>query len=105
MRHYCDQWVQEWCDHNGWTELFIERRDHYWAFPPNAVMPEPIPPTVLRVIKTERGLSAEEKTWIGLAIALTVIGLILGCLMMSPMPLVLAFAFDAVTAAQLEVEY
>lgn len=105
MRHYSDQWVQDWCDNNGWTELFIERRNHYWAFPPNAVMPEPIPPTVLRLIKTERGLCSEEKMWIAIATALTVMGLIAGFLMMCPMPLVLAFAFDAVTAAQLEVEY
>jgi hypothetical protein len=105
MRHYSDRWVQDWCDNNGWTELFIERRDHYWAFPPNAVMPEPIPSTVLRSIKSEKGLCSEEKTWIGIATALTVIGAIAGCWIMSPMPLVLAFAFDAITAAQLEVEY
>lgn len=105
IRHYCDEWIQEWCDSNGWTELLVERVNHYWAFPPGAVIPEPIPPKVLRLIKREKGLSPEEKGWLGIAVAFTLISLLLGYFLASPMPIVLAFALDAVTAAQLEVEY
>jgi hypothetical protein len=90
MRHFHDQWIQEWCEENGWTDLFIERYSNYWAFPPNAVMPEPIP---------------DEKWWLGAAIVCTLTALVLGLMLACPMPIVLAFAFDAVTAAQLEVEY
>ncbi|MCE2665152.1 MAG: hypothetical protein LW716_21805 [Microcystis sp. 53602_E8] len=90
MKHFHEPWIQEWCQENGWTELFLERYSNYWAFPPNAVMPEPIPTKVLQNIKRQKGLSPAEKLWLGLA---------------CPMPIVLAFAFDAVTAARLEVEY
>ena len=53
MKHYCEEWVKDWCFENGWTDLYVERC-HYWAFPPGAVMPEPIPPRVLRLIKAEK---------------------------------------------------
>jgi hypothetical protein len=105
MRHFHDQWIQEWCEDNGWTDLFIERYSNYWAFPPNAVMPEPIPMKVLQTIKRQKGLCPDEKWWLGAAIVCTLMALVLGLLLACPMPIVLAFAFDAVTAAQLEVEY
>ncbi len=105
MKHFHDQWIHEWCEENGWTDLFIERYSNYWAFPPNAVMPEPIPTKVLKKIKQQRGLCPDEKWWLGAAIACTLTGMVLGFVLACPMPLVLAFAFDAVTAAQLEVEY
>ena len=57
MKHYSDQWVEEWCQENGWTELFLERQDHYWAFPPGAVIPEPIPHQTLKIIKSKKGWS------------------------------------------------
>ena len=60
MNHYAAQWIEDWCSENGWTDLFRERTD-YWAFPPNAVMPVPIPTQVLRSIKANRGLCFEEK--------------------------------------------
>ncbi len=105
MRHFCDQWIQEWCDENGWTDLFIERYNNYWAFPPGAVMPEPIPNKVLRLIKLEKGLCEEEKAWLGVALGFTALAVTLTCFWATPMPIVVAFAFDAFTAAQLEVEY
>ena len=104
MNHFQDTWVQEWCDNNGWTDLFRERYNNYWAFPPNAVMPEPIPHKVLRIIKTEKGLSPSEQLWVSVATAISAIAILLSCLLVNPMPLVLAFAFDAITVAQLEVE-
>lgn len=104
MRHFCDDWIREWCEDNGWTDLIIERYNNYWAFPPGAVMPEPIPSDVLRLIKATKGFCVEEKTWLLGAITVSVMAVILSYLLKSPMPIVLAFAFDAITAAKLEVE-
>ncbi|ACK67669.1 conserved hypothetical protein [Rippkaea orientalis PCC 8801] len=104
MKHFCDDWIREWCDDNGWTDLFIERYNNYWAFPPGAVMPEPIPVDALRVIKITKGLCQEEKTWLMGALVLSIVAIVSSYVFKSPMPIVFAFAFDAVTAAQLEVE-
>ena len=104
MKHYCDAWINEWCEENGWTDLFIERYNNYWAFPPGAVIPEPIPPKTLRLIKSEKGLCYEERLWLIAAAIVTLTAVILTYFLKSPMPLVFAFAFDAITAAQLEVE-
>jgi hypothetical protein len=103
MKHYCDEWINEWCQQNGWTDL-VSARYNYWAFPPGAVMPEPIPPQALRFIKQEKGLTTQEKLWSISAVIVTIIAATLSYFLNSPMPLVLAFAFGAVTVAQLEVE-
>jgi hypothetical protein len=104
MRHFHDEWIQEWCDNNGWTDLFQERYNHYWAFPPNAVMPEPIPQKVLRLIKSEKGFSSNEQFWL-LAVALiSTIALISSYYLTCPMPAMMAFAFDAITLARMECE-
>ncbi len=104
MKHYADEWIQEWCQENGWTDLFIERYNNYWAFPPGAVMPEPIPPHTLRLIKASKGFSQEERIWSTTAIIVAIVATILSYLTQCPLPLVFAFAFGAVTVAQLEVE-
>ena len=104
MNHFHDAWIQEWCESNGWTDLFKERYNHYWAFPPNAVMPEPIPQKVLRVIKSEKGFSSDERLLLTFAGLITVTAVVLCYFLLNPMPVVLAFAFDAITVAQLEVE-
>ncbi|WP_013322421.1 hypothetical protein [Gloeothece verrucosa] len=104
MKHYCDQWIEEWCQNNGWTDLVVGGYNQYWAFPPHAVMPEPIPSKVLRLIKAEKGLCIEEKAWLSLLSVVSVGAIILSFLLKSPMPLVLAFAFDAIAVAKLEVE-
>ncbi len=103
MKHYCEEWINEWCQNNGWTDLYVERY-HYWAFPPWAVMPEPIPPKVLRAIKAEKGLSGQEKMGSIAAVVVTLSAAILSYCLKSPMPLVFAFAFSAFTVALLEVE-
>ena len=103
MKHFCDEWIQEWCMDNGWTDLFIERYN-YWAFPPGAVMPEPIPVKILRLIKSEKGLCKEEKIWAVAAWTVTVVAIVISYLLNCPMPLVFAFAFDAITVAQMEME-
>jgi hypothetical protein len=104
IKHYCDRWIEEWCQDNGWTDLYIERCNNYWAFPPGAVMPEPIPPAALRLIKTKKGLSVEERLWSLIAVVGTVVAAIVTFWLKCPMPLVFAFALNAVTVAQLETE-
>lgn len=104
MKHFHDVWIQEWCDSNGWSDLFRERYNHYWAFPPNAVMPEPIPQKTLKIIKAEKGLTKDERVWLSAAGIASFTAILLSYFLVNPMPIVLAFAFDAVTVAQLEVE-
>lgn len=104
MTHYSLDWIQAWCEENGWTELFVERRNHYWAFPPGCVMPEPIPHHVLHLIKAENGLTFEEKIWSASAVIGTILAIISTFVFKCPMPLVFAFAFNAVTVAQFETE-
>ena len=67
-------------------------------------MPEPIPSGTLTLIKSQKGMSKEEKTWVMTSIVFTLIAIVLSCSMVSPMPIVFAFAFDAITVAQLEVD-
>ncbi|MDZ7957197.1 MAG: hypothetical protein RMY34_04730 [Aulosira sp. DedQUE10] len=104
MNHYAIEWIETWCLENGWTDLFVERRNNFWAFPPGCVMPEPIPGHVLRLIKAEKGQTFEERLWSMSAIIGTVAAVLSTVFLKCPMPLVLAFAFNAVTVAQLEVE-
>jgi hypothetical protein len=104
MKHFQDEWIQEWCNNNGWTDLFQERYNHYWAFPPGAVMPEPIPQPILRGIKLEKGFSNDEKVWSIAIGVVSAIALIVSYLWFTPMPIVLAFGFDAVTFARMECE-
>jgi hypothetical protein len=104
MNHYCYNWVEEWCQENGWTELFMPKRDDYWAFPPNAVMPLPIPAPVLRQIKADRGLSRDEQFWGAVAGAVAVLSAGLSYMAHSPMPFVAAFAFCALVVANMEVD-
>ncbi len=104
MNHYCHTWIENWCQENGWTDLFIREKREYWAFPPHAVMPLPIPNQALRLIKAKQGFSPDEKKWCWTASAATVMAAVSSFLLQSPMPLVAAFAFCAMVVAQLEVE-
>ncbi|UBF25146.1 hypothetical protein K9N68_26475 [Kovacikia minuta CCNUW1] len=101
MNHYSAQWIEEWCQDNGWTDWFMEC-SRYWAFPPNGVMPVPIPTQVLRTIKAEKGLCFEEKIWCLMAVLIALLASISTYFLASPMPLVVAFAFCAVTVARME---
>ena len=82
----------------------MERLNYYWAFPPGAVMPEPIPGKILRAIKMEKGFCEEEKAWLTAAATISVVAIGSAFLLRNPMPIVLAFSFDAVTAGRLEME-
>ncbi len=104
MKHFSDEWIQEWCGEHGWTDVSVVGYGDYWAFPPGAVMPEPIPATVLRAIKAERGFCCQERWWMAAALGVSVAAAIASYLLRSPMPLVLAFCGDALIAASLEVD-
>lgn len=104
MRHYCYNWIENWCKENGWTDLFVVNRDEYWAFPPFAVMPMPIPNKTLRSLKQQYGFSPEERRWCLIAVSVTVLASLASYFLDCPMPLVGAFALGAVTVAQLEIE-
>ncbi|MEM1369527.1 MAG: hypothetical protein AAGG02_16265 [Cyanobacteria bacterium P01_H01_bin.15] len=104
MKHFADDWVKEWCDLNGWTDLIIEPNNMYWAFPPGAFMPEPVPSKVLRSIKATKGLSRAERWWSWSAVFVALAGLGSCFWTHSPMPLVVAFCFCAIAVAKLEVE-
>ncbi len=105
MQHFKREWIEEWCTAHGWTELYVEQPGNYWAFPPDAVMPQPIPVSVLRAIKASKGLSPRERQVSLLAVAIAVGALILTVLWRSPMPLAIAFAISALIVASLEPEY
>ncbi|MGD1874627.1 MAG: hypothetical protein ACFB02_16430 [Mastigocoleus sp.] len=104
MKHYNYQWIEEWCQDNGWTDLFMERSNNYWAFPPGGVIPEPIPGKVLNAIKAEKGLTPQERIWSLSAVIATMLAAGVTYWLRCPIPMVAAFAFNAVTVAQLEVE-
>ena len=104
MQHFKEEWIQEWCDRNGWTDVFMERYNHYWAFPPNCVMPEPIPQKVMRLIKSEKGFTSDEQKWLISAAMVSALAICASLLFVTPMPIMFAFAFDAVTFARMECE-
>ncbi len=104
MVKWCSyRWVQDWCNENGWTDLFIERYN-YWAFPPGSVMPVPVPSNVLRRLRSQYGLTSAERFWSVAAIVSAIAAMASTYYWGSPMPLVTAFAFCAIAAAQLEIE-
>ncbi|MGG6293088.1 hypothetical protein ACQ4M4_01590 [Leptolyngbya sp. AN02str] len=94
MNKFCFEWIQEWCEENGWTDPFQESKQ-YWAFPPFAVMPLPIPNEALEVIKLERGLTSHEKYWNMAAWSVSVCSAAASVYAHSPMPIMIAFAFCA----------
>lgn len=103
MKRYAYHWIQDWCLEHGWTDLFIERYC-YWAFPPGAVMPQPIPNTVLQTIKRQKGLSPAEKVGYGLALATTGLAALVTYRSGCPFPLVIAFGVCALVLAYLDDE-
>ncbi|MEB3214341.1 MAG: hypothetical protein VKL39_23530 [Leptolyngbyaceae bacterium] len=82
----------------------MEPRNHYWAFPPGAVMPQPIPTETLRFLKSRYGMTTQEKAWSATAIAFCLVMALLSYVLKCPMPLVAGFAFAAFVVAALEVD-
>lgn len=102
MKHYRDEWIREWCDANGWSDLYAEN-NLYWAFPPNGVMPQPIPIETMRSIKRKNGLSQQEKRCTVGLIILTATALAFTILYSTPMFLLLAFSVASLTIALLDI--
>jgi hypothetical protein len=105
MKHFKQEWIEEWCVAHGWTDLYTERQGNYWAFPPGAVMPQPIPVSVLRSIKSLKGLSPMEQNLTRLSGTIAICACLLSWLWQSPLPMATAFAIVALITASLEPEY
>ncbi|MDX2228743.1 MAG: hypothetical protein NW220_03850 [Leptolyngbyaceae cyanobacterium bins.349] len=103
MNHYAAEWIDNWCQDHGWTDWFVES-SRYWGFPPNAVMPVPIPSQALRSLKAQYGLCSEERLWSISAVLSAGLGGVLSYVLASPMPLVAAFAYCAIVVARMEDE-
>jgi len=101
MNKYCMSWIQEWCRANNWSEPF-RQCDEYWAFPPQAVMPLPIPSQELQLIKAEKGASPAERLWFAMVWSVSAIALTTGVWLQNPMPMVFAFAFCAMVFAAMD---
>lgn len=67
-------------------------------------MPEPIPTEALKEIKAEKGFCGEERLWSMAAVMVSLVAVLLSYCLKSPMPIVVAFAFGAITVGLLEVE-
>jgi hypothetical protein len=104
MNRYCRTWIEDWCHSNGWTDLFTVKKNEYWAFPPQAVMPLPIPSEVLSVIKQQKGLTMDERKWRAMAVGVTAIASILSYFSHSPMPLIAAFGCSALIVGHLDAD-
>lgn len=101
MDKYSKEFVSNWCQQHGWTDLFIERY-RYWAFPPGAVMPLPVPAQALQELGDARSWGLKETLWYGGAIALTILAAPLSYFSHCPMPLMFAFAFGAIAVGLME---
>jgi hypothetical protein len=100
-KKYAYNWVQAWCQDNGWTDLFVERYC-YWAFPPGSVLPQPIPLPVLRSLKQKNGLSPTEKGWYSSSVLVSIMAILTSHWLQCPLPLVFAFGFCAIVMAYLD---
>lgn len=82
----------------------MEPLNQYWAFPPGGVMPQPIPPNTLRDLKSQYGMTQQEKVWTSTAIAISLVMVLISYLTKCPMPLIAGFAYAAFVVAGLEVD-
>lgn len=92
-------YVLGWCQEHGWTDLFVDHYQ-YWAFPPGAVMPLPVPTDVLRDFQRSR--SQTTKSFYALILSASTVAAICSWLQQSPMPLVLAFCLSAMAVGLLD---
>jgi len=49
--------IQKWCENSGWTDLFVQEGQFY-AFPPGAVIPLPVPTEAIKSAKKLREILA-----------------------------------------------
>lgn len=104
MRYFCDVWIEEWCEVNGWMDLFMERFNYYWVFFFGVVMLEFIFGKIFWVIKLEKGFCEEEKVWLIVVVVVFVLAIGFVFLFKNFMFVVLVFVFDVVIVGCLEME-
>ena len=101
MTHPLYPYLNQWCNDNGWTDLFIERYQ-FWAFPPGSVLPLPLPSAVLEDIHSQHYHNIKYSlpyltVLLGMMSAIS-----LSFLSHSPMPLIAAFAVGAIAVGILD---
>jgi hypothetical protein len=98
------QYIQQWCEDHGWTDLFMEQCQ-FWAFPPGSVIPSPVPSHALEKFYRIRKVPAPVKFLNISAFALALGSAVLTIWTGSPIPLVSAFGFCAIAVALAEEEW
>lgn len=87
---YHPQWITDWCEEHGWTDVFVECRQ-FWAFPPGAVLPQPIPLDVLIAIKKDQGMSPLEWQSCSVLLGLLLLAIAIAWHWTTPLPLLSLF--------------
>jgi hypothetical protein len=103
MVKYSQEFAIAWCQENGWTDFFTAQY-RYWAFPPGAVMPLPLPAAALQILNTPKVLTAKAKLAYGIAVMAGLVAILGTYWLNSPMPLVLGFATCAISFAAIDDE-
>lgn len=94
MLRYSQEYAKAWCQEQGWTDFFTEQY-RYWAFPPGAVMPLPLPAQALQRIQVEKVLSVREKLVYAAALLCCLSTALTSYWLQSPMPFTFGFIFCA----------
>lgn len=101
LLRYHPQWIADWCQEHGWTDVFVECRQ-FWAFPPGAVLPQPIPTEVLTAIKKAQGLSPFEQQSFSVGLGLFCLAIAIAWYWTTPVPLLSLFGLAAGWVAWLD---
>lgn len=103
LLRYHPQWIADWCQEHGWTDVFVECRQ-FWAFPPGAVLPQPIPTEALVDIKKSQGLSPFEQQSFSVGLGLFCLAIAIAWYWTTPVPLLSLFVLAAGWVAWLDVD-
>jgi hypothetical protein len=95
------QYIQQWCQEHGWTDLFVEQRQ-FWAFPPGSVLPVPVPTHALEGFYRTYEMSPQVGLLNLSSITITLVAVLLTVVTLSPVPLLIAFGYCAIAVALLE---
>lgn len=53
MENSIERHIKKWCENSGWTDSFVQKGQFY-AFPPGAVIPLPVPTAAIESAKKVR---------------------------------------------------
>ena len=101
MMHPLYPYLSQWCQENGWTDLFVERYQ-FWAFPPGGVLPSPLPHSVLEDLYSQHYRGFRHSASYGALVLGTGIAILWTLFSHSPMPLVAAFVISAIAIGMLD---